>query len=36
LFRLRKEKPEKSFNVKIASIEEVKESKFKKWFEIRN
>jgi hypothetical protein len=36
LFRLRKEKPDKNLNVKIATIDELKRSKFKDWFEVRN
>lgn len=35
MFRLRKEKPDKDLKVKIASIYELKESKFKDWFEVR-
>jgi|Deesub1362B_J571_1020462.scaffolds.fasta_scaffold00067_45 hypothetical protein len=34
LFRLRKEKPDRSLSVKIATIDEQKKSGFKKWFEI--
>jgi hypothetical protein len=34
LFRLRKEKPERDLKVKIASINELKESEFKDWFEV--
>ena len=36
MFRIRKEKPEKLLKVKIASIEELKKSKFSKWFEVTN
>ena len=36
MFRLRKEKPNKELKVKIASIDELKQSKFKDWFEVRN
>jgi hypothetical protein len=36
LFRLRKEKPTKNLKVKIASMNELKRSKFKEWFEIKN
>ena len=36
MFRMRKEKPEKQLKVKIASIEELKKSKFSKWFEVTN
>jgi hypothetical protein len=35
LFRLKKESPERDLKVKIASISELKESKFKNWFEIK-
>ena len=35
LFRLRKEKPGEEYKVKIASIEELKRSNFKSWFEVR-
>jgi hypothetical protein len=35
LFRLRKERLERDLKVKIASINELKESKFKNWFEIK-
>jgi hypothetical protein len=34
LFRLRKEKPNANLKVKIASINELKESEFKDWFEV--
>jgi SHS2 domain-containing protein len=34
LFRLRKEKPERNLKVKIASINELKGSRFKDWFEV--
>ena len=36
MFRLRKEKPDKNLKVKIASIDELKQSGFKEWFEVRN
>ena len=36
MFRLRKEKPDKSLKVKIASIDELKQNGFKEWFEVRN
>jgi TusA-related sulfurtransferase len=36
LFRLRKERPEKSLNVKIASIHELKENDFRNWFEVKS
>jgi hypothetical protein len=36
MFRLRKEKPNKELKVKIASIDELKQSKFKDWFGVRN
>jgi hypothetical protein len=35
IFRLRKEKPEKGLKVKIASIDELKKSEFRDWFEVR-
>jgi Cdc6-like AAA superfamily ATPase len=35
LFRLRKEKPNANLKVKIASIDELRESEFKNWFEIK-
>jgi hypothetical protein len=35
LFRLKKERPERDLKVKIASIDELKESEFKNWFEIK-
>ena len=35
LFRLRKEKPGKDLTVKIASIDELKQSGFMGWFEVR-
>jgi hypothetical protein len=35
LFRLRKERLERDLKVKIASINELKESEFKNWFEIK-
>jgi len=35
MFRLRKERPNMNLNVKIANINELKESRFKKWFEVR-
>jgi TusA-related sulfurtransferase len=34
IFRLRKEKLNKEVKVKIASIDELKESQFKEWFEV--
>ena len=34
--RLRKEKPDKDLKVKVASIVELKQSKFKDWFEVKN
>jgi len=36
LFRLRKEKPEGNWKVKIASIDEVKRSNFRGWFEVKS
>ncbi len=36
MFRLRKEKPDKDLKVKIASINELKQSGFREWFEVRN
>jgi hypothetical protein len=36
LFRLRKEKPNENLRVKIASIDDLKRSQFKDWFEVRN
>jgi hypothetical protein len=36
MFRLRKEKPDKDLVVKIATIDELKKSGFKDWFEVRN
>ena len=35
MFRLRKEKPDKNLRVKIASIDELKQSGFKEWFEVK-
>jgi len=35
MFRLRKEKPDKNLTVKIASIDELKQSGFREWFEVR-
>ena len=35
MFRLRKEKPDKDLRVKIASIDELKQSGFKDWFEVK-
>jgi hypothetical protein len=35
LFRLKKEKPEKDFTIKISSIEELMKSKFNNWFELK-
>ncbi len=34
MFRLRKEKPDKDLVVKIATIDELKQSNFKEWFEV--
>jgi hypothetical protein len=34
MFRLKKEKPDRPLTVKIATIDEQKKNKFKKWFEI--
>jgi hypothetical protein len=34
MFRLRKEKPDKDLMVKVATIDELKQSKFKDWFEV--
>ena len=36
MFRLRKEKPDKNLKVKIASIDELKQSGFKEWWEAGN
>jgi hypothetical protein len=36
LFRLRKEKPNANLRVKIASIDDLKRSQFKEWFEVKN
>ena len=36
LFRLRKEKPDRSLTIKIATIDELKRNGFKKWFEVMN
>lgn len=35
MFRLRKETPDKDLVVKIATIDELKESGFGEWFEVR-
>jgi hypothetical protein len=35
LFRLRKEKPNENLRVKIASIDDLKRSQFKEWFEVK-
>jgi len=35
LFRLKKERPEKDFTIKISSIEELRKSKFNSWFELK-
>ncbi len=35
IFRLRKEKPDKGLKVKIATIDELKQSGFKDWFEVK-
>jgi len=34
MFRLRKEKPDQGLTVKIASIDELKQTQFKNWFEV--
>jgi hypothetical protein len=36
LFRLRKERPERSLSVKIATIHELKENDFRNWFEVKS
>ncbi|MEM0171813.1 MAG: hypothetical protein QXP36_01775 [Conexivisphaerales archaeon] len=36
IFRLKKEKPNKDLKVKIASIEDLKRSEFKEWFEVKS
>ncbi len=36
MFRLRKEKPDKELMVKIATVDELKKSGFKEWFEVKN
>ncbi|MEM2292788.1 MAG: hypothetical protein QXX41_05885, partial [Nitrososphaerota archaeon] len=36
MFRLKKEKPDKVLNLRIASINELETSKFKEWFEIKS
>ena len=36
MFRLRKEKPDKNLRVKIASIDELKQSGFREWFEVKS
>jgi hypothetical protein len=36
MFRLRKERPERNLKVKVASINELKESEFEDWFEVKN
>jgi hypothetical protein len=36
IFRLREEKPEKDLTVKIATVDELKQSGFKYWFEVRS
>ena len=36
MFRLRKEKSDKNLKVEIASIDELKQSQFKEWFEVEN
>jgi TusA-related sulfurtransferase len=36
LFRLRKEKPGKDLTVKIATIDELKQSGFRAWFEVKS
>jgi hypothetical protein len=35
MFRLKKERPEENLNVKIATINELRGSKFKNWFEVK-
>jgi hypothetical protein len=35
MFRLRKERPNKKLKIKIASIDELKRSRFKKWFTVK-
>ena len=35
MFRIRKEKPDKDLTVKIATIDELKQSKFKDWFQVK-
>jgi len=36
LFRLHREKPDKTFVIKIGSINEQKKNKFKSWFEVKS
>ena len=36
LFRLRKEKPDALFKVRIGSINEQKKNRFRNWFEVGN
>ena len=36
MVRLRKDKPDKDLVVKIATIDELKQSNFKEWFEVGN
>jgi len=36
LFRLRKEKPDREFRVKIGTLDEQKKNGFREWFEIKN
>ncbi len=36
MFRLRKEKPDTDLMVKIATIDELKQSNFKEWFDVGN
>lgn len=36
MFRIRKDKPYKDLIVKIATIDELKQSNFKEWFEVGN
>ena len=36
MFKLRKEKPDKEFKVKIGTIDELKKREFKEWFEVKN
>jgi hypothetical protein len=36
LFRLRKERPDEDLKVEIATIDELKQSRFKNWFRVGN